>query len=81
MATFAVWLWPNLSRCWLVDISSARDAARKPCDARAPPRPAPQVARLSRELEGLEEQRARSRDDAQAWSARCVQLEAELKVR
>lgn len=39
-----------------------------------------EVARLSRELEGLEEQRARAREEAQRAERARIQLEAEVKV-
>jgi len=39
-----------------------------------------EVARLSRELEGLEEQRARAREEAQRAEQARIQLEAEIKV-
>jgi hypothetical protein len=38
------------------------------------------VARLSRELEALEEQRSRAREDAQRAETGRIQLEAEIKV-
>jgi hypothetical protein len=40
-----------------------------------------QVARLNREVEALEEQRARARDDAQRADEARIQLQAEVKVR
>ena len=40
----------------------------------------PQVARLQREMEGLEEQRARAREDAKKAEQSRQQLEQEIKV-
>lgn len=42
--------------------------------------PLRQVSRLNRELEALEEQRTRARDDAQKADKARIQLEAEIKV-
>jgi septal ring factor EnvC (AmiA/AmiB activator) len=62
----------------VLQLESSREA--NPLGAPPDPLLRNQVARLSRELEALEEARTRAREEAQRAEQARIQLEAEMKV-